>query len=451
MFSEDTIKVFQYLDTYRERMIEDLREATAYKSVCGSLDHVKDLQNIIKWTEMWLKKLKATYFERFDIGSYTVQGKTIKLPMVLLATFGKDPKKKTICVYGRIDVQNADAKQWQTDPWTLVSKNRMLYGRGTCKGKNSILSWFHCIEAFLMQKVPLPVNLKFIIEGMSQMKSYGLEDFLYTQRLTFLRNIDFICINEAEWLHRTIPSIGHATCGVCHFEIRATSGTFDPKDMVEYIWSNFTDAYGNIIIPHINDDVVQVNPEIEQSLETVTCDLSLIKTKIPEFMQNWDQKKILMRLWLLPSITGEETKSYDEAKGDHQPDSKNQDGKAASKRFYLKIVPAQTPDRCSEIIMYHIKNLCERKYLKDGATCQSKLKKGKSICTVTKEKDPIAEVTCSVISATRPWSESSTSAHMRAAQKAVMKIFKYPASMIRESNDRPLILILDKVAIKHFL
>ena len=82
------LKIFQFIDTYPERFIDDLKEAVAFKSVSGSYKHANNLLKMIRWTEGWLKKLNAKY-ECFDIGSYEVDGKMVQLPLVILATFGK--------------------------------------------------------------------------------------------------------------------------------------------------------------------------------------------------------------------------------------------------------------------------------------------------------------------------------------------------------------------------
>lgn len=443
MISEPLLKVLQYIDTYRERFVDDLREAVAFRSVSGAYEHNGDIMNMIKWTEDWLKKIKCTTSERFDIGSYSVAGKTIKLPTVILSTFGKDKKKKTICVYCRIDVKNADAKQWDTDPWLVVEKNGRLYGRGTCKGKTPLLSWFHCIEAFLNEGIPLPVNVKFIIEAMSEMNCFGLEDFLYTQRLTFLRNIDFICINESEWLNQKIPCISYAACGICHYEISVqfSGGTVDnvtPSALLDWLFGHFVDDLGNILIPKMNDRVSQVNPEGEQALDNVVCDLTAIKKTLPDYMQSWSKQKILMRMWRFPSLTGQKVKSND---------TNGEKGSAATKRFFVKIVSSQSPIQCTECLLDYIETLIGRKFWSKefGLT----FKRGKDDdwmkCTIASDKKVVGTIRCKTISATRPWHENSISPHYVAAKKAVTNIYKYSANMIRESTDIPIVLILEKV------
>ena len=46
---------------------------------------------------------------------------TIPLPPILLASLGNDPKKKTLCIYGHLDVQPAKIEDgWDTEPFVLT-------------------------------------------------------------------------------------------------------------------------------------------------------------------------------------------------------------------------------------------------------------------------------------------------------------------------------------------
>lgn len=468
--TEYLIKVNQYIDTYQDRMIDDLREMVAIKSVSGSYEHHLEIQKVVKLIDAWLKRLRATTCERFDIGSYSVDGKSIKLPTVILASFGKDPKKKTILVYGRYDVKKADPKTWDSDPWTLEQRGGELFGRGACKGKMPLLSWFHTIEAFMMQKIPLPVNLKFIIEGMSEMNCFGLEDFLYTQRITFMKNIDYVCVNESEWLNSTIPCISYGTCGICQYQLVCTGGgggggggggdgggdgDFTPEGILDYILNNFVDNLGNILIPKLSRDVIQINPEIEQSLDRVQCDLTLIKKNLPPFMQNWSKQKILMRLWQMPQlIVGNSTKAKCLCgSGDGGGDGGGGGGggdDGIAKKFVLKIVPVQTPVRCAEFIFDHIHNLLGQKFGDARFKITKKVsdRDGRSVeCRVLQGDTEVGAVRCYTISETRAWQESSVSPHYEAMKRATGRVFMDPPSMIKESIDSPIILILDKVYI----
>lgn len=48
----------------------------------------------------------------------------IPLPPIILGRLGSDPGKKTVCIYGHLDVQPASIDDgWDTEPFTLVEKD----------------------------------------------------------------------------------------------------------------------------------------------------------------------------------------------------------------------------------------------------------------------------------------------------------------------------------------
>lgn len=50
-------------------------------------------------------------------------GEEIPLPPIILGRLGSDPGKKTVCIYGHLDVQPANIDDgWDTEPFTLVEK-----------------------------------------------------------------------------------------------------------------------------------------------------------------------------------------------------------------------------------------------------------------------------------------------------------------------------------------
>lgn len=86
----------------------------------------------------------ATY-ELVDLGKQTLDdGTEIDLPPVCFAELGHDKSKKTILIYGHLDVQPAEKSDgWDTDPFVLTNKDGKLYGRGSTDDK--VLSYIYDI------------------------------------------------------------------------------------------------------------------------------------------------------------------------------------------------------------------------------------------------------------------------------------------------------------------
>lgn len=138
-----------------------MREAIAIKSVSAWPDHRNEVVKMMKWAEVKLKNLEATT-ELVDIGKQPLpNGTEIPLPPVLLGTLGSDPKKKTVLLYGHLDVQPALKEDgWDTDPFTLIEKDGKLFGRGSTDDKGPVLCWIHALEAYNATGEDIPVNLK---------------------------------------------------------------------------------------------------------------------------------------------------------------------------------------------------------------------------------------------------------------------------------------------------
>ena len=83
-----------------------------------------------------MKDLGAA-IEFVDLGKQTLpDGTVLPLPPVLMGELGRDKSKKTLLVYGHLDVQPAAIEDgWDTDPWVLTEKDGKLYGRGSTDDK----------------------------------------------------------------------------------------------------------------------------------------------------------------------------------------------------------------------------------------------------------------------------------------------------------------------------
>jgi cytosolic nonspecific dipeptidase len=107
-----------------------------------------------------------------------------------------------------LDVQPALLEDgWNTEPFVLTEKNGKLYGRGASDDKGPVLCWIHAIEAFQSLGMEVPVNLKFVFEGMEESGSEGLDDLLFARKDDFLKGTDYVCISDNYWLGKEKPCI----------------------------------------------------------------------------------------------------------------------------------------------------------------------------------------------------------------------------------------------------
>lgn len=435
-------KIFEYIDINQDKMINDLKDIVAFKSVSGSLEHTNEVKKMMKWVEDRIKLLKPSYCELFDIGSYEVGGKTIRLPNVLLATFGKNANKPTVCIYCAIDVKSVNVSNWNTDPWILTVRKDKMFGRGVFEVKFPLLTILHTIESY---KHKLPINLKLIIEGMSQMTNFGLEPFLYSHRLDFIKGIDYVMVMDGEWYKPKLPCIIYGTVGVGQYQLVVSTEDMGEKGRIEeilkYISDQIVDPNGNILVKNLDEDVVPITPVGEAAMDSIDCDLTEMKKTLPSFMKNWSKRQILLRLWRLPFISFEAPKfALCDCGGNSI---------AFRRKFLLKLVPVQTPKRCNTFIMNHIKSCLEKKFCGSEYRTITKLATNEKKITIqiisTKTNKEIAMVACINISATRPWYEDSSTPLYVAAKEAAKLVYQTEPNFIRMSTDSTIVNVLDKV------
>jgi len=179
MSEEFVSKFFEHVDENTPLYIERLGEAVAIPSISADLDeHLEDVNRMMEWTKSHIERLGG----KVELHDNPAATPTHPLPPILLAEFIVDPKKKTVCVYGHLDVQPAKQEDgWDTDPFVLTEKDGKLYGRGSTDDKGPALSWLWVVEAHQALGEELPVNIKILFEGMEEFGSEGLFETIKTE------------------------------------------------------------------------------------------------------------------------------------------------------------------------------------------------------------------------------------------------------------------------------
>lgn len=244
-------------------------------------------------------------------------GQTLPMPPVILAELGNEPGKPTVCFYGHLDVQPArQADGWLTDPYTLTEVDGKLYGRGATDNKGPVLAWVNAVSAFRALGEDLPVNIKFIIEGMEEAGSVGLEELVTREKEGFFSSVDYIVISDNLWVSRWRPALIYGTRGNSYFTVEVKcrdqdfhSGTFggilhEPMADLVALLGSLTDSSGHILIPGIYDHVAPVTEEERDMYGAIDLDLEEYRSssQVRRFLYD-TKEEILMHLWRFPSLS----------------------------------------------------------------------------------------------------------------------------------------------------
>lgn len=153
-------RLYDFIDKNQDHYVARLAETIAIPSVSGTVEHRPEVVRMGKWLETELLRLGATV-EMKNVGKQMLEGQQIDLPPVVLATYGTDPKKKTVVVYGHYDVQPANFSDgWATEPFKLVEdKQGRMFGRGSTDDKGPVISWLWVIEIHQKLGIEFPGSL----------------------------------------------------------------------------------------------------------------------------------------------------------------------------------------------------------------------------------------------------------------------------------------------------
>ncbi|XP_027225004.1 cytosolic non-specific dipeptidase isoform X3 [Penaeus vannamei] len=369
---ENLTKIFKYVDDNKARFIDVLREAVAIKSVSAWAETRGEIKKQMEWAKAKLEALGASC-ELHDIGQQTLpNGTKIPLPPVLFGQLGTDPKKKTVCVYGHLDVQPALKEDgWDTEPFVLTEKDGKLYGRGSTDDKGPVIGWIHAIEAFQKTGQEIPVNVKFVFEGMEESGSEGLEELLKAQKDKFLKGTDFVCISDNYWLGKKKPCITYGLRGICYYCIEVEccdkdlhSGVFGGTvhegmaDLI-YLMNTLLDSKGNILVPGIMNEVAPVTPEEEALYKDIDFDVEDYRKDLghERLVHHNDKTKTLMARWRNPSL------SLHGIEGAFsEPGAKTVIPRKVIGKFSIRIVPNQTPESVSKLVIDYLNKQWEARH-----------------------------------------------------------------------------------------
>lgn len=209
------------VDKSADAFIERLSKAVAIPSVSADPSHRKDVFAMASYLEGQMRDLGIEVESRKNPLGKQI-GTDMDLPPILLGTYGTDPAKKTVLVYGHYDVQPASKEDgWDTEPFELTydEKTGRMYGRGSSDDKGPVLGWLNAIEAFKQAGIDFPVNLKCCFEGMEEYGSEGLDELIVSEAKKYFANVDCVCISDNYWLGTKKPCLTYGLRGVSYFNV----------------------------------------------------------------------------------------------------------------------------------------------------------------------------------------------------------------------------------------
>ncbi|CAN6629588.1 cys-Gly metallodipeptidase Dug1p [Trichomonascus vanleenenianus] len=377
MVSAEIQQLFNKIDELKPQFIARLAEAVAIPSVSADAEHRPEVVRMGKWLEKELGELGCTDIQLKPLG--IEEGLNIELPPIVLARYGADPKKKNVLIYGHYDVQPALKEDgWNSDPFTLVQKGDILYGRGATDDKGPVIDWLNILQAHNELKLELPVNITFCFEGMEESGSIGLDGLIKAEAEKYFKGVDAVCISDNYWLGDSHPVLTYGVRGVSYYTITIEgpaadlhSGLFggvvhEPMIDLSHVFSKLVDPKGKILIPGISDMVAPLTAEEDARYDNIKFDVEGFEKNIgSKTVIHEEVKPALQARWRYPSLSihGVEGAFYSSG-------AKTVIPAKVSGKFSIRTVPNIEPRKLDELVISYVDKVFSQLGSKNKCTCE---------------------------------------------------------------------------------
>jgi acetylornithine deacetylase/succinyl-diaminopimelate desuccinylase-like protein len=343
-----------YIQRQRKACVEELKGFLRIPSISTKSEHKGDMLKAAKWLTAQMR----------SIGLEHVKVLPTKGHPVVYADWLHAPGKPTALIYGHYDVQPPEPLSlWVSGPFEPTVRKRELFARGAVDDKGQVFMHVKALEAHLMTRGKLPVNVKLLIEGEEEIGSPNLDAFVKANQA--LLAADVVVISDTAMIAKGSPGITHGLRGLVYFQIDVEgtksdlhSGGFggaviNPAYALAQMIASLKDANGRIAIPGFYDDVRSLPPAERRALARLPFGEKAFQREIGA-PQLFGEKGFttLERLWCRPTLevngflsgfVGEGAKTVLPAR--------------AMAKISMRLVPHQNPNTIARLFAQHVKHI----------------------------------------------------------------------------------------------
>jgi acetylornithine deacetylase/succinyl-diaminopimelate desuccinylase-like protein len=279
-------KIKNYIDTNKDRFLDELFELIKIPSVSAQKEHDSDVRKAAELIKNHLLKLSLDNCEICE-----TQGHPIVYGEKII-----DKNLPTILVYGHYDVQPVDPIElWDEDPFkpyikkTKIHPEGAIFARGACDDKGQMFMHIKALE-IMMHQNNLPCNVKFMIEGEEEVGSDNLELFVKNNKEKLAN--DIILVSDTGMISKTIPSITTGLRGLSYMEVELTGPNRDlhsghyggtvanPINVLSKMINSLHDSNNKITIPGFYDNVIEMSSDERKELNKAPFNINEFKESI---------------------------------------------------------------------------------------------------------------------------------------------------------------------------
>lgn len=295
-----------YVDTHADRFLRELMDLVRQPSIAAQNIGLRETASLVRAR---LERVGASV-ELIDMGG--------DAPIVLaeLADSGLPANAPTLMIYNHYDVQPPDPLDlWTSPPFEPTIRDGKLYARGVADNKGNLLARIQAVEAWQATRGPLPIRLRWVIEGEEEISSVHLEAFAeqYADRL---RQADGCLWESGERDPKDRPVMRFGLKGICYVELRARGAVRDihssdatlvvnPAWRLVWALSTLKNEQDTITIDGFHEHVMLPPPETEALLDDIPFEEEAIKRNygIERFINHVTGRDALYKRLFTPTCT----------------------------------------------------------------------------------------------------------------------------------------------------
>ena len=207
--------LLEKLDRSSDRHLDELVQWLKIPSVSSDTSHRDDVQQAAKWLA-----------DKFDQAGLAVEILPTQGHPMVLAETPKIDGAPVVVVYGHYDVQPVEPlDQWISGPFEPTVRDGNLYARGATDDKGQVLTHIQSVCDWLATGDPLPLQVKFLIEGEEEVGSANLERMLPDLRERLA--CDCVVISDSGQYSDGQPAITYGLRGIATYELQVDGPSQD--------------------------------------------------------------------------------------------------------------------------------------------------------------------------------------------------------------------------------
>ncbi len=343
-----------YIEQHKDKFLDELFELLRIPSISTDSTRKEDIRKAAGFLINQLKSLELSRVELFE---------TPGNPIVF-GEYCPYDDKPTVLVYGHYDVQPSDPDElWHTPPFEPTIKDGNIYARGASDDKGQSFTHIKAIESFVKSGQPIPVNVKFLLEGEEEIGSPNLVPFIETHK--DMLECDMVLISDTSMFGKDQPSITYGLRGLAYMEVEVVgpnrdlhSGVYggaveNPLNVLCEIVAKLKDDNGVIQIPGFYDKVVPLTMADREASAALPFDEDSYKESLDiDAVHGEKGYTTLERASSRPSL------DVNGIWGGYQGEgAKTVLPSKAGAKISMRLVPDQNPKEIAELFKKHFESL----------------------------------------------------------------------------------------------